>query len=209
MPDFCLPSPVLRRRHYGRKFKKRAVELNAAAAAAVPGGPRSSSAGPTDSLSAADLAGSFEPTAAASAPSGNLIKNCFEFCDLGQYCQNTGLTALSASPSASSAAFLFLYVLSLFAFLYLFGSLQPSCGFEKCLWWHVSHLDRCKSIISGLVSMTDAFRTLQRLILLGQYLLTSAVPLMRRRRWHSDLFWSLQLSLALPAAYAPCCFAFF
>ena len=75
-----LSGPSKHKRH-GRRFKKRVAEL-AAAAAAVPGGPGSSYASP-GFLSAAGLAGSSEPAAAASLPGGNSVRNCVEFRDLG------------------------------------------------------------------------------------------------------------------------------
>ena len=80
-----LPFPKCRRHEC--KFRKRA-ELNSAAAA-VFGNLGSLSASFADFLSAdlagflsASLAGSFEPAAAASAPSGNSVRNCIEFCNL-------------------------------------------------------------------------------------------------------------------------------
>ena len=79
MPGSCLPSlsgPPKRKR-YGRKFKKRAAEL-AAAAAAVFGSVDSPS-----SLSAAGLASSLKPAAIASTAGGNSAKNCIEFRNLG------------------------------------------------------------------------------------------------------------------------------
>ena len=84
MPGSCssLPLGFSKRRCHGRRFRKRAAEL-VAAAAAVVGSPGSLSAGSMGSLSAAGLTGSSEPAAAASAPGGNLIKICVEFRDFG------------------------------------------------------------------------------------------------------------------------------
>ena len=101
MPSSCLllPTgmpPAPRHRYYEHKFRKQ-TDLNSAAAA-VFGGSGSLSAGPVGFLSAslagflsADLAGFLsagfagfsEPTAAASTLSGNSVRNCVEFRNLG------------------------------------------------------------------------------------------------------------------------------
>ena len=80
---------LLKCRHHGCRFRKRA-ELNSAAAAAVSGGLESLSVGFVGFLSAnlagslfSSLAGFSEPAAAASPPSRNLVKNLVEFCDFG------------------------------------------------------------------------------------------------------------------------------
>ena len=60
--------------------------------------------------------------------------------------------------------------------------------------------------------MTDTFKTFQYLIPLGQRMLISAIPLMHKRRWYSNLPWLLQLFLAflvLLATYVPFCLALF
>ena len=89
MPDSHSPLSLPKCRHYRHRFRKQA-ELNFAAAAAILSGLGSLSAGPAGILFAglagflsASLAGSFEPAVAASVLSGNLVKNCVEFCDLG------------------------------------------------------------------------------------------------------------------------------
>ena len=91
MPGSCLPLPLSKRRHHECRFRKQAAELNsAAAAAAVFSDLGFLSAGPAGFLFASlvsslstGFADSSEPTAAASAPGGNSIRNRVEFCNLG------------------------------------------------------------------------------------------------------------------------------
>ena len=172
-----LLSPKCRR--HRRRFRKR-LDSNSASAATVSGGSGSLSAGflgSTKSAAAADFSG-VVGLAAASIPGGNSVRKCVDFL-------RSWLT-LPGYRSCSSLGFSSTTFSSLF--LCLLGFLQPSCGFERFLWWHSSHKGRYKSIISGLVSMTDVFKILQRLIPLGLCLLIFAVLLIHRRRWRSNLF---------------------
>ena len=83
MPNSCSLLPPPKRRRHGRRFRKRAAELNSAATAvAVSGGPGFLSASPAGFLSAG-LAGFFEPAAAASTLGGNSVRNRVEFRNLG------------------------------------------------------------------------------------------------------------------------------
>ena len=82
MPGSRLQLPPLKRRRHGRRYRKWAAELNSATIAAVFGGPESLFADPAGSLSVG-LVGSSESAVVASALSGNLVKNCVEFCNLG------------------------------------------------------------------------------------------------------------------------------
>ena len=88
IPDSCLLSPPPKHRHHGHRFEKWA-KLNSAAIA-VLGSPRflsASLAGFSSAGLAVFLSAGFadfsEPAAAASAPSGNLIRNCVEFYNFG------------------------------------------------------------------------------------------------------------------------------
>ena len=72
--------PFPKRRHHRHRFRKQ-TDLNSTAAAILDG-PGSSSVGPAGS-SSAGLVGFFESAAAASAPSGNSVRNCIEFCHFG------------------------------------------------------------------------------------------------------------------------------